>query len=116
MAKARDQEALECYVKVLLTLGRFSDYIVWKRLPQEWLAREFPNFTLRAMNEAMQRYVASGGVIDQVEERRPEFLSWRFHYDLRLPMSNRRIYIETVFRQAEDIDDCVIFVVNVHDA
>jgi hypothetical protein len=71
--------------------------------------------TTRLFNEAMVRYVADGGQIHQVEEKRPEYVSCRFHYDLRLPVSGRRVYVETVLVRKEDIEDCVIWVVNVHD-
>jgi hypothetical protein len=67
------------------------------------------------MCEEMRKHVLAGGKIDQVEEKRPEYVTWRFHYDLRMPISGRRVYIETVLIQANDIEDCTIIVVNMHD-
>ena len=51
----------------------------------------------------------------EVIERRPEYVFWRFHYDLRMPISNRRVYIETVFEHEPDPEDCTIWIVNMHD-
>ncbi|HOB73401.1 MAG TPA: hypothetical protein PKG54_02645 [Phycisphaerae bacterium] len=63
----------------------------------------------------MAEYVASGGEIDQIEETRPEYVACRFHYDLRLPIGERRVYIETVLDEADEPEDCTIWVVNMHD-
>jgi len=67
------------------------------------------------MCEEMRKHVLAGGKIDQVEEKRPEYVTWRFHYDLRLPISGRRVYIETVLDQADEIEDCTIWVVSIHE-
>ncbi len=115
MGKPTDLIALERYRQFLLKWGRFTDCIQWKSLPLEWIYAELPNLTVKFIHEQMCQYVSSGGQIDQVEERRPEFVVWRFHYDLRLPISNRKVYIETVFEESTELEDCTIWVVNVHD-
>lgn len=74
-----------------------------------------PNVTIQLIHQLMAEHVTAGGRVDQVEETRPEYTEWRFHYDLRLPVSDRRIYLETVLDQAEDIDDCTIWIVNMKD-
>jgi hypothetical protein len=115
MAKPKDSAALECYRQVLLNFGHVQGFIEWERLPYTWLRTNLPNVNARQVHQLMIAHVASGGEIDQVEERRPEYVAWKFHYDLRLPISGRKLYIETVFEQADDPEDCTIHVVNVHD-
>jgi hypothetical protein len=114
MGKASDPEALELYKK---TLGnwRFHGYIRWKSIPREWLDRELPGVTARQVHELMFLHVTGGGKVHQVVERRPEYVAYRFHYDLRLPISGRRIYIETVLLE-DDEPDPTIVVVSIHDA
>lgn len=115
MRKAHDQAALDAYRRVLLDLGHVNGYIQWRRVPREWLGRELGGYTLKAINSLMAAHVEGGGEIHQVVETRPEYTEWRFHYDLRLPISQRRVYVETVFRHEPDFADCEIIVVNMHD-
>ncbi|HEY7116469.1 MAG TPA: hypothetical protein VH475_07785 [Tepidisphaeraceae bacterium] len=115
MGKGKDEAALECYRNVLLKLWHVTGYIQWKDLPLRWIAANLPNVGVRLIHELMAHHVASGGRIDQTEETRPEYVAWRFHYDLRMPISNRRVYIETVLDQTDDLEDCTIWVVNIHD-
>lgn len=115
MGKVKDQAALDCYKRVLTDLGHVTGYIQWKSLPFDWLYENLPNVGVRLVHQLMRDHVVSGGEIHQVEEKRPLWIAWRFHYDLRLPISNRRVYIETVLDQADDPEDCTIWVVNMHD-
>lgn len=115
MGKPADRDALECYRAVLLRYGQVKGYIMWKSLPFRWLNENLPNVSARLLHELMIAHVESGGEIDQVQERRPEYVAWRFHYDLRLPVSGTKLYIETVLDQADDPADCTIWVVNVHE-
>jgi len=115
MAKQKDPAAFECYRQLLLELGHVTGYIQWKPLPATWLATNLPNIGMRLVHQLMAEHVRSGGDIDQVEETRLEYIGWRFHYDLRIPIVDRRVYIETVLDQAEDLEDCTIWVVNMHD-
>lgn len=115
MAKPKDQEALKCYTKVLLDWGHVAGYVQWRKLPLAWIKRELAGVTSRAVVEEMQKYVKCGGTIAQVEETRPEYVAWRFHYDVRLPVTGRHVYVETVLEQVPNIEDCIIWVVNIHD-
>ena len=103
MGQTADPDALELYKKTL-SLWRYRGYVLWKRVAREWLDKELPGYTAEL-----------GGRVDQVVERRPEYVSYRFHYDLRLPLSARRIYIETVLIE-DDHPDPTIHVVSIHDA
>jgi hypothetical protein len=57
------------------------------------------------------------GSIDEQVEKRPEYVSFGFHYDLRLKIDDRLIYVETVLfcDDADNPDDPRILIVSVHD-
>jgi hypothetical protein len=118
-----DQEGrLRCFKTVLRNeanrlVARDPDYVVFKKRAQEWLGRELPEHTLRAICRILHEFVAGGGAIDEQAEARPEYAHYGFHFDLRVSIGERRVYIETVleFEDADDEDDLTIVVVNVHD-
>lgn len=114
MADEADPAALEIY-KRTLGFWRYNGYILWKRVAGEWLDKELSGYTTTAINELMYLHVAGGGTVQQVVERRPEYLAARYHYDFRLPISGRRIYVETVLIE-DDEPDPTIRVVSIHDA
>lgn len=116
MAKPKDEDALKCYREVLLRFGLVTDYIQWKKLPQDWLGANIPNVTTKLVHELMVKHAESTPKIDQIPETRPEHSHCPFHYDLRISIFGRRIYIETVFDREQDLEDCTIWVVNIHDA
>ena len=62
----------------------------------------------------MNDFCRTGGVIDQVPERRPEYANWPYHYDFRLQLAGKRIYIETIL-QDDDPKDPTIRIVSIHD-
>ncbi|MEX2216775.1 MAG: hypothetical protein WD768_21855 [Phycisphaeraceae bacterium] len=115
MGDAKDPSALEKY-KAVLKLAKFTGYIEWRLLPLGWIAEHLTDVDARDVNELMAGHVQAGGKIDQVEERRAEYLDFRFHYDFRLKIGERRVYIETILDEREDAEDCTIWVVNIHDA
>jgi hypothetical protein len=50
-----------------------------------------------------------------VPETRPEWNDRPFHYELRIPIAGRLIYVETILID-DDPTDPVIRVVSIHDA
>jgi hypothetical protein len=66
----------------------------------------------------MHEYVAVGGEIDEVTEKRSE---WRdlheFHHDLRFEIQGVSVYIETrlIYRLPVVDDESSIIVVNIHE-
>ena len=63
----------------------------------------------------MHLHVEAGGEIDQVRERRPEYADQNeFHYDFRLEIDGRRVYIETIL--TSNRNGLTITVVSIHDA
>jgi hypothetical protein len=113
MGKPKDPAALERYRRVIVELSHVHNYIQWQDGALERLFRYVPNATTKGIHQAMRDHVVTGGEIDQVEETRDEYLHWRFHYDLRLPVSGLRVYIETVLDE-DDPDDPFIWIVNIH--
>ncbi len=117
MAPLTNTELLTCYNNALAN-WRYDGFIVFTELAQEWVRLNLPNFTAREIGRLMQAYVAGGGEIDRQKETRPEWTIHEYHYDLRIPVEGRKVYIETrLFYDApEDPDDPVIHVVSIHDA
>ena len=90
-------------------------YIEWKPRPRDWLRENLGNFTQKAVGRLMYEYVLAGGEIDQVEETREEYRDTDpFHYDFRLGVASRLIYVETVLRTSRM--GPTILVVSIHDA
>ncbi len=65
----------------------------------------------------MNQHAESGGVIDEVRETRPEWSGdYEYHYDLRLSVQGKLVYVETRLHFVPPFvpDDPSILVVNVH--
>jgi hypothetical protein len=92
-----------------------TGYVDWKEVARQWVRDNLPGVEPRMVAQLMHQYVLGGGVIDQVVERRPEWDDYDYHYDLRLPISGRLIYVETLLLD-EDPNDPVIRVVSIHAA
>ncbi len=115
MAPLSDPRILAAFKRALEEGLRFAGYVTWRPRAQEWVRTELPNMTLKGIAELMYQHVDSGGEIDQVREAREQWLDFQFHYDLRLTIAGRRIYVETVLL-SEDPSDLEIQVVNIHEA
>lgn len=72
-------------------------------------------WTTRAVGEELFCFFDRGGEIDQAPETRPEWSQWRFHYDFRIEIGGRLLYIETILVE-DDPDDPTVHVVSIHDA
>lgn len=112
-----DEEWLRCYRNALAN-WHVTDYLRLTEVAERWLRAELPYLTLKAFGRLLHEYVAGGGQIDQQPETRPEWTVHEFHYDLRIPVSGRLIYVETrlFYDDPDDPDDPWIHVVNIHDA
>lgn len=93
---------------------RYSGYVTANDHCLEWLADNLKGIALRDVAKAMYDYVRSGGAIDQQVERRPEWNCWPFHYDFRLLIGSRFVYIETIL-QDDDPKDPTLIIVSMHD-
>ena len=114
MARLQDPAILARYLSALSN-WRYTGYVEWKEVADEWVRDNLPGWTPRAVAEEMDKFIRSGGGIDQVPERRPEWNGCEFHYDLRLTVGGRRLYVETLLLD-DDPDDPTIYVVSIHDA
>jgi len=116
MAPLTDQTLLTAYTNALAN-RRFEGYVVWTEVAQRWVRRELAGLTTAEVAERIWDYVDAGGEIDQVVERREEWSHHDYHYDLRLTIGRRKVYIETrlSFDDPLDPDDPLILVANIHD-
>lgn len=99
---------------------RFADYIQFE-LNEEcyrWIRRELAGITLKDVGRLMHEYVAGGGVIHEVVETREHWRDrYEFHYDLRLTIVGKPVYIETRLHMRLPVaaDESWILVVNIHE-
>jgi hypothetical protein len=113
-----DDPVLAGAYKSALANWRFEGYVLWEEIARHWVEGNLPGYTTREIARRMHEHVEAGGRIDQVIETRPEWSEHDYHYDLRIPVEGRLVYIETRLRfdDPADPDDPVILVVNAHDA
>jgi hypothetical protein len=111
MPPLSDAEMLAKYIEVLAE-WRFSGYVVWKPQASEELREHLRGYTQKAIAELMYKH---RDAVDQTPETREEYrLLYRHHYDFRIDVGGRRIYIETKFDYAEN--DSTITVVRLKPA
>jgi hypothetical protein len=115
MAALTDPQILTMFHAVLKEWN-CTGYITAKEIVLEWMAQELPGLRLRDIAKLMHDHVVgAGGTIDQVRERRPEYNDRDYHYDFRVMIGSRRIYIETILVD-DDPSDPTIHIVSMHDA
>ena len=99
----------------ILANWRVTGYVIWKDIAIEWLIDNLTGMDQQQVAKLMFQYLSTGGAIDQVPERRPEWSDFDFHYDLRLPINGRKIYIEMILVE-DDPTDPILRIVSIHDA
>lgn len=114
MPPLTDPNTLSQFRRVLAN-WRYTGYVTAKDVAVDWIADELGGLTLKDIAKAMHDYVHSGGTIDQIPETRPEWSAWPFHYDFRLLVGWRDVYIETIL-QDDDPNDPTLHIVSIHDA
>lgn len=114
MPPLTDLQILAC-IKQVLQNWRVTDYVTWKDVARDWVGQHLEQVSLREIARILYEHVQNSGVIDQVRERRPEWSDRDFHYDYRVPIGGRLIYIETVLVD-DDPTDPTIHIVSIHDA
>ncbi len=114
MAPLTDPHLLAAIRQAFVENRRFVGYVTWKPRAQEWVRREFANHTARAIADIINDYITSGGTIDQIRETREEWLEYSYHYDVRLEIMERRIYVEMLLLREEPADPHVE-IVSIHD-
>jgi hypothetical protein len=100
--------------RAVLAEWRCTGYTTATDRMLEWIANNLGPLTLRDVAREMHAFLNAGGVIDQQPERRPEWNMWPFHYDFRLRIGSRLVYIETIL-QDDDPNDPTVHIVSIHD-
>jgi hypothetical protein len=113
MAPLKDLDVLAKF-RHALREWNCTGYITWKSVAREWVEENLDGVTTRAIGEEMFRHFSVGGDIDKIEESRAEWSDCRYHYDFRVAIEGRLLYIETLLIDDER-DDPTIHVVSIHD-
>ena len=91
-----------------------SGGVLWRQVPTEWVSANLDGCTPNAITCLIREHIANGGEIDRAEDSRSNFRRLHpYHYDFRISISGRPIYIETI------LDDVKmgprLTVVSIHD-
>ncbi len=114
MGPLRTPELLRKYLEALREWN-CDGFIQWKQVPAQWLRKNLDGWSQKAVGQLMYEHVAHGGEIDQVAETREDYRHlYPFHYDFRIPIAGRLIYIETRFDETKM--GPTVYVVSIHDA
>jgi hypothetical protein len=114
MARLTDPAVLAKF-RHALSQWTFTGYVTWKSVARQWVERNLEGWTTRAIAEEMFRFVERGGEIGETTETRSEWSERPFHYDFRMRIEDRLLYIETVLVE-DDPSDPVVHIVSIHDA
>ena len=94
---------------------RNSGGVLWKRPPAEWVLKNFDGCNTHTVDSLIHQHLVDCGEIDQVTETREDYRHLdQYHYDFRISILGRRIYVETVL--GESSMGPVVTVVSVHPA
>ena len=96
----------------VLANWNYTDYVTAKPLALDWIANNLGGLSLKDVAKAMNDFCQTGGVIDQVPERRTEYSSWSFHYDFRLQLAGKEISIETILQDDDPKDPTIRIVIH----
>ena len=118
MAPLNDPERLLAY-KDALSNWSFEGYVDAQLTEQAywWIRQHLGEFEIKELYRLMHEFVESGGEIDEVLERRPEWAGeFEYHYDLRFTVYGQPVYVETRLKHRSPFvpDEPTILVVNVH--
>ena len=101
--------------RTCLANWKYTGYVTAKDVALEWIASNLGGLSLKDVAGALNEHVARSGMIDQVPETRAEWSLWPYHYDFRLTLAGREVYIETIL-QDDDPNDPTVHIVSIHDA
>lgn len=100
--------------RAVLANWNYTGYVTAKDVALAWIANNLGGLTLKDVAKAMHDSLQQGDIVDQVPETRPEWSIWPFHYDFRVKLAGRGIYIETILVD-DDPNDPTIHLVSIHD-
>jgi hypothetical protein len=93
-------ERLQCFRNALRNWN-YEGYVRFRPLAQDWLRSNLAEYAEREIGWELFEFVQRGGMIDEQEERRAEYVSFGFHYDLRMTIGGRGVYFEPRFPHGE---------------
>jgi len=119
VAHLSDPDRLAAYQDALSN-WRCTDFICFElnETAYRWLRSELDGITTDELGRLMWEYVEGGGKIHEVRETREIWSDdYEFHYDLKIMIQNKAVYIETrlIFSPPFAPDKASILVVNIHD-
>jgi hypothetical protein len=100
--------------RAVLANWNYTGYVTAKDVALHWIANNLGGLSLKDVAKEMHDFLQRSGVIDQVPETRREWSVWPFHYDFRVQLAGRDVYIETIL-QDDDPNDPTIHIVSIHD-
>lgn len=113
MSKLGDTEERRQYVSALAEWRNGEDGIKWKWRALEELHKM--DLSQKEAGRLMYEFAKAGGEIDKVKEERERWRDLhRYHYDMRLPMANQLMYVETRFINESRFNPPHVLVVNIH--
>lgn len=99
--------------KAALSEWNVAGGVVWNSRSQDYV-RTNMSLSPKEIAKLMWEFVQRGGEIDaQPETREPYRRERKFHYDLRLPLEGKDMYVETILVDDSRIDPPHIQVVNI---
>jgi len=117
LAPLTDPTRLAAY-KDALANWNYAGFIQFEltETARNFIKRELSNITFKEIGRLMHKHVESGGEIDEVPETRSEWAEYKFHYDLRLTIQEKPIYIESRLNHKIIFvpDESTIIVVSIH--
>ena len=118
MPPLTDPERLAAY-RDALGNWKYDGFIQFELTDQslQWIRQELKEVLLKEIGRLMHEYVVSGGIIDEVPEKREDWSEQHeFHHDLRFTIEGKSTYIETRLNYRLPIvrDESWILVVNIH--
>ncbi|MCX7429181.1 MAG: hypothetical protein NTW96_26585 [Planctomycetia bacterium] len=114
MAPLKDRDLLDRLLEALKEWN-CDGFIQWRPRPAGWLRKSLQRCGQKAIGQAMYEHVVNGGEIDQVKENYEGYRDTHpYHYDFRIRIDARPIYVETVFDETKM--GPTITIVNIKDA
>ena len=114
MARLTNREVLEKF-RFSLTDWNIPGCIIWYHDAKRFINEELDGWTVKGIGRLMYEHFLARGEIDEQPENRDEYRGLGPHYDFRLLVGVRKVFIETRLG-VDHFDDPVVHVVNMHDA
>jgi hypothetical protein len=114
MSRLTDPDVLGLFLEALEN-WRWKGFLAWRRVAAEWLRKNLDECSQELVNQLMYEHVLNGGEIDQVRETREGYRdNYEHHYDFRIRVGTRFVYIETTLDRTRM--GPTVNIVSIHDA